>query len=123
MKIAFDIDDTLWKVEELTQHNHSIEPGSVAMCLCGKQWRQVPDYDLISVLRWFYNNGEEIFVWSAGGVEYAQVIIDKLGLTSMVRVIPKQKLGDEKETMDITFDDEAIKNGKVNIKVKRPERH
>jgi phosphoserine phosphatase len=102
LKIAFDIDDTLWKVNR-------------------KYGRQEPDYDLIQVLRWFYNNGNKIYVWSGGGVDYAQQIVDKLGLTEMVEVIQKVKLGDKSNPneIDIAFDDEETNLAKVDIIVKR----
>jgi len=96
MKIAFDIDDTLWK------------------CVSKPALMQVPDYDLIQVLRWFYNNGAEIYFWSAGGIDYAQTIIDKLGLTEYGNVISKGSM-----KVDIAFDDEETKLGTVDIRVKR----
>ena len=101
-KISFDIDDTLWKIDV-------------------KYKRQVPDYDLIQVLRWFYNNGDQVFVWSAGGIEYAQTIVDKLGLTYMVTVIPKVELNDSSNPhkIDIAFDDCETKLAKVDIVVQR----
>ena len=101
-RVAFDIDDTLWKIDV-------------------KRKKQVPDYDLIQVLRWFYNNGDDVFVWSAGGVEYAQVIVDSLGLTDMVTAMAKVRLGDSSnpQSMDIAFDDCETKLAKVDILVKR----
>ena len=72
MNIAFDIDDTIWKIRR-------------------KQCDQVPDYDLIFVLRWFYNNGNNIYVWSAGGMDHAKNIVTKLGLDEMVTVLDKDK--------------------------------
>jgi predicted phosphoribosyltransferase len=102
MRIAFDIDDTLYKVSD-------------------DRKRQVPDYELIQVLRWFYNNGNTILVWSAGGIDYAQQIVDKLGLTLMVTVIRKGAADDSRGVIDICFDDETVTNGIVNVKVKRPD--
>lgn len=82
--------------------------------------RQVPDYDLIQVLRWFYNNGDEVFVWSGGGVDYAQTIVDKLGLTSMVKVIPKGDFGNKQLDIHLTFDDDKHEQiGQVNCIIKR----
>lgn len=111
LKVAFDIDDTLWKID--VKHN-----------------RQVPDYALINVLLWFVNNGDQVFVWSAGGMDYAQTIVDKLGLTDYVTVIPKngeyldQLRGPIKarEKMDIAFDDVDTSLAKVDVKVKREPR-
>ena len=102
MKIAFDIDGTLYKISE-------------------DRKSQVPDYDLIAVLKWFFNNGDQVYVWSGGGTDYAQLIVDRLGLTEMVKCIPKLKLGGDTPVMSLTFDDEEIKNGQCNIKVKRPD--
>jgi hypothetical protein len=98
MKVVFDIDDTLWKI-------------------VGKapNFRQVPDYDLIAVLRWFYQNGDRVFVWSAGGTDYAQTVVDKLGLTEMVKVVQKNS----ELKPDLTFDDQAMTLGNVNIRVRR----
>lgn len=105
MKIAFDIDHTLWKiVKGADQKAH-----------------QVPDYDLIQVLRWFHANGDEIFIWSAGGVDYAKMIANKLGLDTLVTVIPKGIYGEPESglKMDLCFDDEEVKLASVNILIKR----
>lgn len=112
MKIAFDIDDTLWKiVRYIDDKGH-------------KAGRQVPDYDLIQVLRWFYNNGDEVFIWSAGGMDYAKTIAEKLGLIDMVTIIPKMHTDKEGKgtgmpLMDIAFDDCESRLAKVDIRVKR----
>lgn len=98
IKISFDIDDTLWKID-------------------AKHMRQVPDYDLIQVLRWFYNNGDQVYVWSAGGMDYAKTIVDKLGLTDMVTVISKEVVQDNR--MDIAFDDCETNLATVDVVVKR----
>jgi len=99
MRVAFDIDDTLWKVV-----------GEFP------RFRQVPEYDLIAVLRWFHQNGDTVFVWSAGGMEYAQNIVNNLGLTDMVKVVQKSS----ELRPDLTFDDQAVELGRVNIRVSRP---
>ncbi len=97
MRIAFDVDDVLWKIDK-------------------EYARQVPDYNIIQVLLWFYNNGDEVFVWSAGGLDYAQTIVDKLGLTKMVTVIEKNA---DDYDIDIAFDDCETNLATVDIKVKR----
>lgn len=96
LKVAFDIDDTLWKIRK--DHRD-----------------QVPDYGLIAVLLWFVNNGDKVFVWSAGGVEYAKSVVRRLGLDDVVEVIPKGK----REGIDIAFDDAETGLAKVDIGVKR----
>jgi hypothetical protein len=50
----------------LTDHNRKLD--------------QMPDYDLIQVLRWFHANGDQVYVWSAGGVNYCWAVVSKLGL-------------------------------------------
>ena len=100
MNIAFDIDDTLWKVRL-------------------PQGDQVPDYDLIQVLRWFHANGDNCFIWSAGGMDYAKTIATKLGLDEMVTIIPKPPLYGNDPKIDIAFDDSEITLGKTNVLVHR----
>lgn len=77
---------------------------------------QVPDYDLIQVLRWFYKNGDTVVIWSAGGIDYAEQIATKLGLNDMVLIVNK---GESTIKPDITFDDQAVTMGKVNVLVTR----
>jgi len=95
LKVCFDIDDTLYKIR---LHKRD----------------QVPDYDLIQVLRWFCQNGDEVFVWSAGGIEYANIFVRKLGLDDIVTVVEKGSF-----KPDIAFDDCETKLGKVDVRIKR----
>lgn len=104
INICFDVDDTLWKIRP-------------------KHHDQVPDYDLIQVLRWFHKNGDNVYVWSGGGVDYAKMIVRKLGLDDMVKVISKPPLYKNDPKIDLVFDDEEITLGKVNIEVYRPWRY
>ncbi len=122
IKVAFDIDDTLWKI---VPDNCTDPVGAPQMmCLCGKHFRQAPDYDLIQVLRWFHQNGDKIYVWSAGGVDYAKMIVTKLGLNGIVEVIPKGEFGAKNIDIDLTFDDDVAEQiGKVNCTVKREPHH
>jgi phosphoserine phosphatase len=106
MKIAFDIDDTLWKIRIREVDGRVVGD-------------QVPDFDLINVLRWFATNGDDVYVWSAGGVLYAQQIVDKLGLTDLVIVIPKQH--DPHYQIDLAFDDEPVTLGLANCRIRRPD--
>lgn len=97
MTIAFDIDDTLWKIRA--------EEGFMD---------QVPDYDLIQVLRWFVQNGDTIYFWSAGGTDYCQTIVTKLGLDDLGTVIEKGSI-----KVDIAFDDQETNLGTVDVRVNR----
>jgi hypothetical protein len=101
INVAFDVDDTIYKVDV-------------------KLKRQVPDYDMIAVMRWFYNNGDNIYVWSAGGIDYAKTICEKLGITGIVTdCIAKPELGGHKREIDLTFDDCEIGLGRTNVLVYR----
>jgi hypothetical protein len=97
VRVAFDVDDTLMKFRR-------------------EQRDQVPDFALIQMLLWFADNGDEVFIWSGGGVEYAATVARKLGLDQMVSVVPK----DTPVPMDITFDDAQMRKGRVNVLVHRP---
>lgn len=108
LNIAFDIDNTLWRVRE------RIIDGK-------KVYDQVPDYDLIGVLRWFYNNGDKCYAWSAGGVDYCRQIMVKLGLDEMVEILSKPPLNGNDPRIDISFDDCEITMGKVNVLLNRPD--
>jgi hypothetical protein len=100
LKIGFDIDDTIYKID-VDKAGHML---------------QTPDYKLINVLLWFHENGHEIYAWSAGGNDYAKSIITKLGLDRIMHVISKEAGTD----MDISFDDMEVSLAKVNVQVKRP---
>jgi len=101
-RIAFDIDDTVAKI--IKQEDN---------------YTQVPDYDLIQVMRWFINNGDEVYAWSAGGVDYTESWLRKLGLFDLVKAIPKLGWDTDKSSIDIAFDDCEVGLAKVNIIVKR----
>lgn len=109
LNICWDIDDTIWKVRlRETESGHKVGD-------------QVPDYDLIQVLRWFYNNGDNCFIWSAGGTEYAYKIAEKLGLDEMVTIIAKPPLDGNDPRIDISFDDCEVNLAKVSVLVNRPD--
>lgn len=75
IRVVFDIDNTLVKIME--------QGGKPCQC---------PDYDLIQVLKWFVNNGAEVYAWSGGGVNYTESWLYKLGLLDIVKAIPKVEL-------------------------------
>lgn len=97
MKIAFDVDDTL-----------------IIPAVATNMPSDTPNYELITVYKWFQKQGHEMIVWSGGGINYAQHWAEKLGLQPCtIRVKEKS------EDVDITFDDCLVDLGKVNIKVNR----
>lgn len=91
-KVAFDVDDTLIKKSDIND--------------------DIPRYDVIFLLSALQVIGCEIFVWSGGGIDYAQRWCEKLGISDSVRVIAKGS-----EEMDVAFDDQFVNLAKVNIQV------
>lgn len=90
--IAFDVDDTLIKK---TAHGDD-----------------APNYEVIRTLMFFYFIGCPIYVWSGGGIDYAEHWCRKLGIWGMVSVIQKGSI-----KPDIVFDDEEVTLGVINIKI------
>lgn len=101
MTIAWDVDDTL------------IVP-SVASGLN----QDTPNYDTIALYRWFQDQGHSMVVWSGGGIDYAKMWVEKLGLAPCAIMVKEKN-----ETVDIAFDDCDVDLGKLNIKVKRINNH
>ncbi len=108
-KIAFDVDNTLYKVI-YTERNGEIVPIG-----------QVPDYEVIALLISLQKLGNVIYVWSAGGIQYTNEFIDKFGLRLLgnVYAAPKTEEWANLAKIDITFDDQKITLGKVNIVIPR----
>jgi len=102
ISVVFDVDDTLAKIIKQ-----------------GEEYTQVPDYDLIQVMRWFINNGDKVYIWSAGGTDYAQMWVNKLGFADFITVIPKVDLGENRPDIDIAFDDCENNLAKTTIIIKR----
>ena len=94
--IAFDVDGTLTYETENKDRNGT------------------PNYENIEILWWFFARGHEIRIWSAGGVEYAETVARRLGLLGHPRINVVAK---GSERVDISFDDQEVDLGKVNIKV------
>lgn len=78
LRIAFDVDGTLI-TEDYT--------------------RAVPRYDIIRLFHWFSREGHTMFIWSGGGMNYAEQWRDRLGLEA---VILEKKAG---QNIDIAVDD------------------
>ncbi len=58
-----------------------------------------PRHEIIDLFRWFEKRGWEMIIWSGGGLDYARIWAEKLGLKA--RVIAKCS-----ESVDIAVDDE-----------------
>lgn len=101
MKIAFDIDDTI------------LVPG-VARIGFAPSGDNVPNYEVIAILKFFQAQGADIILWSGSGVDWALRWGQKFGLEPFT-VRMKQK----SEDIDICFDDCIVDLAKVNVRVKR----
>jgi len=105
MKIAFDVDDTLIIPAVALEDEPHPYIGN---------YGAVPNYKVIEIYKWFQSQGNEMIVWSGGGIDYARNWGEKLGLQPFeVRVKEKS------EDIDIAFDDCDVDLAKVNMKVKR----
>ena len=105
MNVAFDMDDTLIIPSVVTGN------------------RDVPNYEVIEVYRWFQRQGHTMIIWSGSGLDWAKTWAEKLGLNpDEIRVKGDQGLEPE-EAVDIAFDDCDVKLAKVNVKVKRVANH
>lgn len=114
-RYAVDIDDTLWAIVEDTDPRPE---GVGAMCACGMPVKQEPDKLLIELVHALITNGDNVFLWSAGGVEYVKGWIRRFAPAweGLVEVIPKEKGHD----IDISIDDQVVDLAKVNLRVTRP---
>lgn len=114
-RYAFDIDDTLWSIIEDTDPR----PTSIgATCACGTPVKQEPDKLLMELVHTLITNGDNVFLWSAGGVEYVKDWIRRFApaWAGLVEVIPKERGHD----IDISIDDQAVDLAKINLRVNRP---
>ena len=89
VKVAFDVDGTL--IHQIGEKEDT------------------PRYDVISIFHLLELHCN-MFIWSGSGVDYAKRWSEKLGLKAAI--VEKGCF-----TPDITFDDEEVKLGKVNIRV------
>ena len=90
MFIAFDVDGTLI---------HQVGEAE-----------DTPRYDVIQTFHFFESLGYSMFIWSGGGVDYAERWSQKLGLKATI-----VEKGSFKP--DIAFDDMNVNLGIVNIRV------
>lgn len=82
MRIAFDIDDTLYKLVEDTEPRIN---GVGAMCACGTPLRQEVDSSMIDFVQSLVGTNEIVF-WSAGGIEHVQNFIHEFAQRLCKRV-------------------------------------
>lgn len=115
MRIAFDIDDTLFKLVEDTKPRF---PGVGANCPCGTMLTQEVDGMMLNLAHQLALNPEnEVFFWSAGGIDHVNNFIRRFcpELAPHITVIQKG----EGQNMDVSFDDQPVKLATLNLRIAR----
>lgn len=118
VSVAFDIDDTLYKI---IPEGEPLEGGGWL------KWHQSLDYEMINLLRWYQKNGDRVIVWSAGGIDYATNFVNKFGLQEdgPIDILEKKLYSPglvenvRIYSIDICYDDQEVTLAKVNIRVRR----
>lgn len=119
IRIAIDLDDTLWKAVIDEECGGPYGVGS--QCACGVWLKQVVDEDLALLIEEMIPLVQmklaEIFIWSAGGEKYVEEWMTRFRphWKRNIKVIAKE--GGQK--IDVTIDDQAITLGKLNLMVIR----
>lgn len=90
LNICFDVDGTL--IEQVGENEDT------------------PKYDVIALFHFFEKKGNNMFIWSGGGVDYAERWSRKLALKATIVVKGSFK-------PDIAVDDMNVNLGVVNIRV------
>jgi hydroxymethylpyrimidine pyrophosphatase-like HAD family hydrolase len=99
LKVAFDIDGTLIHDERNPR-------------IC-----DTPRHEIILIYLMLRDLGCKMYIWSGGGIDYAQRWAEKLGLMGPTLISAATIIEKGSMEMDIVFDDEDVKLGKVNIRV------
>lgn len=113
-RISFDIDDTLWKLVE----DKDPRPAGVgAMCACGVPVKQELDEDMCQLVEDLFEAGNEVNLWSAGGVEYAKNWVKRFKpqWEGLIGVLPKAG----GHNVDICFDDQEVDLATILLRIKR----
>ena len=73
-----------------------------------------PRQDVLDILHKHYERGDNIYVWSGGGVGYARGWASRLGLTPYIGGFLQKEVT---PGMDIAYDDQDVQLAKVNRRV------
>jgi len=73
-----------------------------------------PRDDIIRLLKAHYERGDNVYVWSGGGMGYARDWAQRLGLAAYVTDYIRKQVT---PGMDIAYDDLDVKLAKVNRRV------
>ena len=102
LKVAFDVDGTLIKIDGVSVDGKSI-------IRIGDK-NDTPRYDVIELYHLFEKFGNDMYIWSLSGIDYAKKWKRILGLNG--KVVEKGSF-----KPDIAVDDGDIKFGIINLKV------
>lgn len=82
----FDVDDTLvmWDIPKDIKLN---DPRLIKIKCRDKVSYSLPNWYNIDLLRQMARKGHGIIVWSAGGSDWAEAVVDALGLNNLVDVV------------------------------------
>jgi len=69
-----------------------------------------PNDDVVLLLQFFVKNGDKVYVWSGGGVDYAKRRMTELDIIQLVKIVDKGSF-----VPDIAIDDMKVNLGAVNI--------
>lgn len=97
LTIAFDIDDCI------------LVPN-----IANGFGNDTPNYETITVFKWFQKQGHHMILWSGSGIDWAKTWGEKFGLQPF-----EVRRKEASKEVDIAFDDCDVELAKVNIKVKR----
>ena len=91
LSVAFDVDGTLIGLDDMR-----------------------PKYPVINLFRTFEAVGCTMYIWSAGGLDYATMVAARLGLRA--KIVQKGSF-----RPDIAVDDHAVTLGVVNMRIEPEE--
>jgi len=95
VRVAFDVDGTLVDLHDYRKPRPSV----------------------VNKLHWHYRRGDEVFVWSGGGVDYAQRVVERLGLAHMVTVIAKLPNVSVAQKIQLCYDDQDVSLAPEGVRV------
>jgi len=100
--VAFDVDGTLIKIDGVLAEGESI-------IRIGDK-NGAPRYDVIAMYRLLEKFGNDMYIWSLNGIDYAKKWKRTLGLNG--KVVEKGSF-----KPDIAVDDDDVEFGVINLKV------
>ena len=116
-RVEFDIDNCL--IIDRTEVDPNLRDKEIKGYQVPYRTIQQLNPEIFQLLTWYLRNGHRVYLWSGGGVEYAERIRNRYFSYEDVGVMPKEavKNNDGSLYIDICYDDQDVNLGKVNVKV------